>query len=119
MFCARNFSRRRDDQADFRAGRDQDQVGLAVRRIGQNVGAAPQAIGGGKLRAVERRHILPRQYQRHRPIARFQRDAPGDGGFVGVAGADDDEARNRAQARRAARPADAWSRPRPARCCRG
>ena len=89
---------RRHDQRDFRAGGDQDQIGLAARRIGQDVGAAPQAVGRGELRAVERRHVLPRQHQRHRPVARLQRDAPGDGGLVGVARRMTMRLRNRAQA---------------------
>ena len=92
--------------------------GFAVRRIGQYVCAAPQAVGGGKLRAIERRHVLPRQHQRHRPVARFQRDAPGDGGLVGIAGTNDDRGAEPNASRRVVRPADAWSRPRPAQCCR-
>lgn len=69
-----------------------------VLHIGQHTGIAPQAVCRGKIGTVDRGHVLPRQYQRHRPVPGFQRNAPRDSHFVGVAKADDDEARNRAQA---------------------
>ena len=93
-------------------------VGLAVRRIAEHVGAAAQAFGAGVAAAVERRHVLPRQHQQHRPVARLERDLPGDRGLVGVGRADDGELRESRAGWPAARPAGASGRPRRARCCR-
>ena len=38
----------------------EDDVGLAVRRIGQNVGAASQSLGRSELTPIYGRHVLSR-----------------------------------------------------------
>ena len=55
---------RLDRERDLAAGRDQDQLGVAVRRVGEHVAAAAQALGGGVLRAVEHRHVLAGEHER-------------------------------------------------------
>src|SRR4029079_4381044 len=89
---------RRHDETNLRARRDEDEIRLCARRIGQYVRAAPQAAGVGKFAAIERGDMLSGEYQRDRALERLQCDAPGNGGLVGVAGPDDDEPRNRTQA---------------------
>ena len=62
-----------------------------------DVGALREARGRRVLRAVERRQRLPRQDQRRRLVAKLEDDAPRLGDLVGVARADRQEARDRAQ----------------------
>ena len=47
-----------DDERNFAAGADEDDVGLAAGGVGEDVGAFGQAAGGGVLGAVERRQVL-------------------------------------------------------------
>ena len=87
----------RDDQPDFRAAGDQNELRFAVRGVAQHIAAAAQPIGRGVAVAVEGRQVLPAQCQYHRPVSDLQRDAPGHGGFVGIRGAYHDQIGNRAQ----------------------
>ena len=90
---------RRDDECHFRTGADQDDIGIAARRVGQNVSAPSQPLGGGELIPIESRDILPCQHQSHRPVARFYGDPPCNGGLIGVARTNDGQLRDGAQRR--------------------
>ena len=82
----------RHDQADLRTARNQDDIRLAVRRIGHDVCTVTQTIRRGKLGAIERGHILTRQNQCNWMVFRLQRDAPSDGRLIGIARTNDREA---------------------------
>ncbi len=89
--------RRRDDQSDLGAARDQDHLGLPPGRIREHVCAAAQTLCRRVAIAVERRHVLPGQHQGDRVSPGLQRDAPRHRRFVRVAGPNHDQVRNRAQ----------------------
>ena len=55
----------RDDECELGAGGDQEDVGTVDVGV-EDVGAAPQALGGGEAAAVERRHVLARERERRR-----------------------------------------------------
>ena len=84
-------------ERDFAARGEQQHVGLAVAGIREHVRATLHALGGGVLRAVERRHRLPRQDQRHRLVAELHDHAPGFDHFVGIGRPQRDQAGNGAQ----------------------
>ena len=71
---------------------DEDDVGLAAVGVGQDVGALGHAGRGGVLGAVEGRHGLAGEDEADGVVLELHDDAPRFGDFVGVAGADDDQA---------------------------
>ena len=77
-----------EDQAHFRTGGDQDQVGLTLFDIAQHIRALAQAFRAGVALTIQRRQFLPRQRQQHRVVYRFHHHFPRHGGFVGVRGSD-------------------------------
>ena len=74
--------------------------GAAPRRFAiQDVRAATQPLGVREALAIQRRNGLAREHQRRRTIARLDRHLPGDARLVGVARANHEQIRNRAQRR--------------------
>ena len=88
---------RREAQRDLAAAGDQDHVRLAVRRIGQHIGAFRQARGRSEFGAIDDRQRLPRTDQRGRPVLQLQDAAIGFGHLVGVGRPDHDHAGDRPQ----------------------
>ena len=105
MPCGRQLIARGHGDRHFRAGADQDHVGLAAFGIGQHVGAALQPVTRRAPGAGQRRQVLAAEQQANRPIAMGQGVAPGRGRLVGIAGPDDDQVRDGPQRRPGARPA--------------
>ena len=91
--------RGREDQPEFGAARDEDQVGLAVFGVADRVRAASQAVGARIATAVECCNVLPAQGQEYGPIARFHGNSPGHGHLVSVGRPDECDVGDRAQAR--------------------
>src|SRR5205085_7687489 len=86
-----------DTQTDFRARADQDDIGLAaIAAICQHISAALHAFGTGVLRAVERRHRLAAEHKHGRFVLQLHDHAPRFSHLVAVAGAQNDEAGDRA-----------------------
>jgi hypothetical protein len=88
---------RLDTQAYLAAGPQQQHLRIAVLGIEQDVGAAPYTLGGGAAAAIQRRHCLTRQNQRHRFVPPLHDHAPCFDDFVGVRRPQRDQPRNRAQ----------------------
>ena len=90
---------RGDGERELAARRDQDQLGLAAGRVGQHVGAARDAGRRRVPAAVERRQRLARQRQHRRLVTQLHDGPIRLDHLVGVAGAQHDESRHRAQRR--------------------
>jgi hypothetical protein len=83
-------------ELDLAAGGDQDQLRLLLA-VGEHVAAAAQPLRGGVARAVEDRHGLAGEDQRHRVVGAVDREPPGLGGLVRVGGTDHVEMGDRPQ----------------------
>ncbi len=75
-----------DGHRDLAAGGDEDDLGVALGRVGQDVGAAGDAGRGGVAAAVQGRQRLAGQHQRHRLVPDRHDHPPGLDDLVGVAG---------------------------------
>ena len=75
-------------QGYFRAGGNEDDVGLAAVGFAQDIGALGHALAGrAELGLVENRQFLARENEHDRRLGRGHGDAPGFGALVGVGGA--------------------------------
>jgi len=88
---------RPDREEELGAGGDQDQLRLPVLGVGDDVAAAPHALGGGVAGAVEDRHVLAGKDQGDGIVRAADGQPPGLGHLVGVAGPDHVEVGDRAQ----------------------
>ena len=86
-----------DAESDLAAGADQDHRRLAVRGVGENIGATGQTCGRRVARAVEGRQRLAAQHQTGRLMLEPDDDAPRFDDFVGVGRAERDESGDAAQ----------------------
>ena len=75
-----------DGHPDLAAGGDEDDVGVALGRVGEDVGAAGDPGRGGVAGAVQGRQRLAGEHQRHRLVPDRHEHAPRLDDLVGVAG---------------------------------
>ena len=93
-----------DGELDLGAGRDEDHVGRAARRVGEDVRALDREVGGGErvagcraVAALEHRDVLAGQRDAGGTGVATEHLEPDDGRLVRVAGANDREVRDGAQ----------------------
>jgi len=82
---------------DLRAGRDDDRIGTALLATGvrEDVGAAGDAVGQGRIRGrIEHRELLAREREQRGTGTLGERDAPSRGRLVGVRRTDDEHVRD-------------------------
>src|SRR5205807_7772833 len=88
---------RLDAESDLTAGRQQQHVGLAAWRIGQDVSALAEVLGRPVLRAVQGRHRLPRQDEAYRLVTPFYDKPPRLKYLVGVTRPQGDQSGDRSK----------------------
>ncbi len=82
---------------DFRAGADEDEArGDVGVGFPEDVGAFEEASGWGAAGAVEGGDVLASEDEEGGAIGLLEGLEPGDGGFVGISGANEREARDSA-----------------------
>ncbi len=87
--------RNHNTQTDFRSGGNHDDVGVAIRRLSQNIRTASHTLRRSTWGAVKRWHILPCQNERDGSISCLNCSAPFQVRFVRIAWADDNQLRDR------------------------
>ncbi len=88
----RELIARRQREVHLRPRRQQDHIGLAVRRVGEHVGPLRDTRGRREDRPIEGRQVLPRQDHRGRLIVELDEDPPGLDDLVRVGRSEDEEA---------------------------
>src|SRR5581483_10570740 len=96
---ARSLERlaRGERDVDLGAGREDDRVGLSLRRVGEDVAAAREPRGRREARPVEDGELLPREDEPDRAARAAESDPPRRDGLGGVRGAHAPEPRHRAE----------------------
>src|SRR5581483_11430045 len=90
----------RADEDEIRRARAARGARRRRRALPERVGAARDVRGPGDrigAAAVEDRELLPREDERRRAVAALDGDLPRPRGLLRIAGAEDDEVRDRAQ----------------------